>query len=227
MTKRVGLLSAWLIATLALGFVGYAAVALVGDQVTDQPTGRVVNLSVTTTILDRDFVPGSIAEEDADPEAGPPTFGTFDESDFDPDLTPTIPPSDTSDGATSTTDGVAPSTAPPATEPPPPSSGTQPPPPPTTTVPPTSPTTVPDDDDPSDDGPVETGPFSFTSAGGVVTVTCIEDRVRFGGASPSGGASVSVMDRGPMEVKVRFATNGDLWITTVTCDDGMASAEFE
>jgi hypothetical protein len=220
MIKRVGLLGAWLVATLALGFVGYGAVALVGNQVTDQPTGRVVNLSVTTTLADLVTVPDPTEPEpsiplDEDPLTSPNRrFGGF-TSPFSTDSGP----DSTEDSSTT----VAPATSPPTTSAP--TTETQPaPPPPTTTTPTTQPS--PTTSQPGEGEIVETGPFSFTSSGGIVTVTCVVDKVRFGGASPSGGATVTVIDRGPQEVEVLFATSGSQWITTVVCEDGVAAADF-
>ncbi len=215
MTKRVGLLGAWLIATLALGFVGYGAVALVGNQVTDQPTGRVVNLSVTTTLVDVVTVPDTA-----------PTTLLNEEEDLlnssviaDLENSVTSQPDGENDGPTSTS--VAPPTSPPETAAP--TTNTPPPSPPTTTPQTTPPaTTVPGDGE-----IVETGPFSFTSAGGVVTVTCVVDKVRFGAASPSGGATVMVVDRGPQKVEVHFAISSQQWETKVECEDGAATAEFD
>lgn len=232
MSKRVGLLSGWLAATLALGFVGYAAVALVGDQVTDQPTGRVVNLSAATTLDDSFVEPavirGSVVDDSSVttfdvPDPSLDGFGRIDSDATIPDGSDV--PSETQPGAPTPPATSPPATAPPTgTTPPATSPPTTAPAPPPTTPPPT--TTVPNDDDGSDD-PMVTGPFTFLSEGGSVTVTCIEDRVRFGGASPSGGASINVLERGPQEVVVRFASGNAVWTTVVRCDGGEAFAEFD
>ncbi len=216
MSRRVALLVAWLAATVTLGAFGYGAVALVGSQVTDRPTAEIVD--VTTTTLE--------ATSTTDVESDEPVAaGSGDE--FSPETTlvgattsstTTSTTSTTSTGSSSSNSSGGASSDTTVTS----SSTTS-----SSTSTTTTTTTTPDDDDDSDGSEKVTGPFSFGSPGGVVTVSCQGDDVSFGGATPSSGASVQVKNRGPSKVVVEFTKGENEWTTEVTCDNGKASAEYD
>lgn len=121
--------------------------------------------------------------------------------------------------ATPDPDPPAPSTAP--AEPPSPLPAM-----PTTTVaPPVSTTTAPvavTTTVPPVAGTPPTPTGAFSSAGGVVTVTCTGFFIRLVTASPADGYAVEVLDRGPATVDVHFSRSGEEVRIRLVCFGGGA-----
>jgi len=74
--------------------------------------------------------------------------------------------------------------------------------------------------------PPETGPFSYASEGGTVTISCLGDEISLNGAIPSSGFAVEIKDSGPDEVRVEFRTDETEIEVRVECEAGIPDVEI-
>lgn len=138
--------------------------------------------------------------------------------------------------AAATSSSTAPTSLPPVTDPefvsgattgatsPPPTSAVAP----TTTSPrPTTATSAPDPPTSTTNGNATTGPFTFLSQGGSVTVFCRGDDVVFNAAVPAAGYAAEIKSVGPDQVEVFFESDTTSWEIEVECKDGQAVDEIK
>jgi cytoskeletal protein RodZ len=178
MTKRLGFIALWLVATLASIAVGVQAVTSVRQQVADTPAPlESLAAQVTTTIVPSDGITTTTVPA-APTTTKPQTVTTT--SPTTPTTT-TAPPTTTAGGPTATSSSTTTSTTVPDTS---------------TTVPPTTTTVA-----------AETGEQFVSLQGGWVRISFAEDRLDLVGAAPEAGYDMEIEDDGPQQVEVEF-TNG-------------------
>lgn len=72
----------------------------------------------------------------------------------------------------------------------------------------------------------ETGPFSFASDGGTVTITCTGDDISLSGAIPGMGFTAEIESAGPGEVRVEFVAGETEVEVRVECEAGIPEVEI-
>ena len=214
MQQRTLLVSVWVVATVVMMAVTYSAINLVGSQVNERPiSATATTISQAPNADDSDAATSTSSQSQTSGTTGESTSTSVDggsttSTTTDGATTSTAPgtssTTSTTDNSTSTTTPTSTSTT-------------------STTSPSTTSTTSPDDDD--DDPVVETGPFVISSAGGVVTVSCLGDSVAFLRAFPNAGYSYEIEEKGPSRVRVEFENSDTSWRVQATCNDGVMTSD--